>query len=226
MLPTIDLPTHKTKLPSTGEEISFRPFLVKEQKVLLMAMEGQDAKEITDAVKNIVEGCITSKIDINKISTFDLEFLFLKLREKSVGSIVTMNATHGDCKPTLTQIDLSKIKIVGEMEDTKIALTKDIGVKVRYPNVMDLDGVENNVESIFSLICRCVEFAYDGDNVYNEFSKDEIEEWVGNLHKDHFDKISKFFNNIPKLEYDLEFKCKDCGETVKRKLEGLQSFFT
>jgi hypothetical protein len=144
-LPSLSTPEFVTKIPSTGEEIKYRPFLVKEEKILLMALEGKDQVEITDAVMRLLENCIITKIDIKKLATFDVEYLFLKLRGKSVGENIEIRAMHqtGDCKETTNvSINLDKIEISGEKTDGKIMLTDDVGVKLKYPGMRDIIGID------------------------------------------------------------------------------------
>lgn len=228
-LPSISTPEFHTTIPSTGEKIVFRPFLVKEEKILLMALEGNDQQEITTAILNILNSCILSEVDVSKLSTFDVEFLFLNLRGKSVGEVieVKMGHTDGECKAlTDASIKIDDIGIVNEISDGKIMLTDDVGVKMRYPTVQDVAKLDmKNSDDTFGLIAQCVEFIFDQENVYNEFTQEEIIDWVGNLNQAQFKNIASFFENMPKLSYELKWKCDACGESETRTIEGLQGFF-
>ena len=228
-LPSISTPEFHTTIPSTGEKIVFRPFLVKEEKILLMALEGNDQQEITTAILNILNSCILSEVDVSKLSTFDVEFLFLNLRGKSVGEVieVKMGHTDGECKAlTDASIKIDDIGIVNEISDGKIMLTDDVGVKMRYPTVQDVAKLDmKNSDDTFGLIAQCVEFIFDQENVYNEFTQEEIIDWVGNLNQAQFKNIASFFEDMPKLSYELKWKCDACGEGETRTIEGLQGFF-
>jgi hypothetical protein len=228
-LPSIATPEFITKIPSTGEEIKYRPFLVKEEKILLMALEGNDQEEITRAILNILDSCISDNVDVNKLSTFDVEFLFLNLRGKSVGEVieVKMGHTEGDCKAlTDASIKIDEIGIVNEISDGKIMLTEDVGVKMRYPTVQDVAKLDmKNSDDTLGLISQCIEYIFDKENVYNEFTEQEIIDWVGNLNQSQFKNIALFFENMPKLSYELIWKCDACGESETRTIEGLQGFF-
>jgi hypothetical protein len=229
-LPSIATPHFSTTIPSTGQEVEYRPFLVKEEKILLMALEGKDQKEITKATENIIQSCIITDIDINKLATFDIEFLFLRLRGKSVSEVVELKIGHtndNDCKHKMDiEVDLEDINIQGEISDGKIMLDDTIGVKMRYPGLKDIHILEEQTsKSMFEVINSCIEYVYDKDNVYNEFTKKEIKDWVETLSQKQFEKLTNFFKEIPKLAHDVEWTCPECGEKDSIKLEGLQSFF-
>ena len=194
-----------------------------------MALEGNDQQEITTAILNILNSCILSEVDVSKLSTFDVEFLFLNLRGKSVGEVieVKMGHTDGECKAlTDASIKIDDIGIVNEISDGKIMLTDDVGVKMRYPTVQDVAKLDmKNSDDTFGLIAQCVEFIFDQENVYNEFTQEEIIDWVGNLNQAQFKNIASFFEDMPKLSYELKWKCDACGESETRTIEGLQGFF-
>ena len=230
-LPNIVTPEFITQIPSTGQEINYRPFLVKEEKILLMALEGQDSKEIQNAVLKILSNCISTDIDVNKLSVFDIEYLFLQLRGKSVGEVIELKVGHeqADCNyKTDVKLKIDDIKVVGEKLDPKIMLTDDVGVVLRYPNLNDFTKsmISEDSESLFNVINSCIEYVFDTDEVYNDFSPKEISEWVNSLNQTQFQKIVDFFQSSPKLEHDVTWTCEKCGETETIKLEGLQSFFT
>jgi hypothetical protein len=237
-LPSLVTPHFNATIPSTGQEIEYRPFLVKEEKILLMALEGGDKKEITKATKNIIKSCVIDKININHLATFDIEYLFLKLRGKSVGEVIKVKVGHSDedseCKHrTEVSINLDDIKVTAdgvEAEeasiDNRIMITDDIGVVLRYPGIDDIDKIDESApESMFDVINNCVEYVFDKDNVYNDFTKKEIKDWVDSLSQKQFMKMSEFFNTIPKLTHNVEWTCSECGKKDSIILEGLQSFF-
>jgi hypothetical protein len=229
-LPLLSVPEFFATIPSTGEEIKYRPFLVKEEKILLMALEGRDQKEISESIVKLLEGCILTKIDIKKLATFDIEYLFLKLRGKSVGEVIEIKAMHENsaCKEiTPVVVNLDDIQVKGEMSEGKIMLTDKVGVKMRYPGMKDVINVNTeDKSSMFNLVSKCVEYIFDENQIYNEFTEKEIVEWIEKLNQSQFKKISEFFENIPKLSHEIKWKCKACGKDDKILLEGLQSFFT
>jgi hypothetical protein len=231
-LPSISAPEFKTTIPSTGQQITYRPFLVKEEKVLLMAMEGDDTAEITNAISNILKSCVLDEIDPGKLSTFDIEYLFLQLRGKSVGEVIELSVSHPDseCKHrTDVKVNIDEIKLVGGEIDSKIMLTDTIGVKMRYPTMAQSLASTNNkseTDILFELIASCVEYVFDETDVYNEFSAKEMEEWVNSLNQTQFKKIVEFLQEIPKLQHEIKWKCDACGEEDSVILEGMQSFFS
>lgn len=229
-LPSIATPEFQTVIPSTKETIAYRPFLVKEEKILLMAMEGGDEKEITNAVIKILGNCILSDVDVNKLATFDVEFLFLKLRGKSVGEVITLRVGHRDSECTHQQevsLNIDDIEVQGEISDGKIMLTDDVGVKMKYPKLEQVNGMKlDNADDMFKMIVSCVDFIFDAENVYNEFTEQEIMDWLETLNQKQFKSISDFFEGMPKLSTTVEWTCKECGEKDSIIVEGLQSFFT
>lgn len=230
-LPVMSVPEFSTKLPSTGKEIRYRPFLVKEEKVLLMALQGEDQTEITTAITNLLESCIITKgVKVDKLATFDIEYLFLKIRAKSVGEVVElmMSHSHGDCKAkTAVSVNLDDIKIDKKPNNDKIMLDDKIGVRMRYPSIADITGFDiDNPDSIFRMIANCVEYVFDDDQVYNEFTSEEMISWIGSLNQSQFNNIYSFFQEAPKLTHEIKWKCSACGEEEKIVLKGLQDFFT
>ena len=230
-LPSISTPEFQTKVPSTGETITYRPFLVKEEKILLMAMEGGDENEITRSVLKILENCIISNIDMNSLATFDIEYLFLQLRGKSVGEVITLQVMHpnnDECKhATEVQVNLDDINVKGDISDGKIMLTDDVGVKMKYPSINHVTGMDiSESKDMFTMVASCIDFIYDSENVYNEFTKEEIIEWIEGLNQAQFKNISEFFESMPRLSTKVEWTCSKCNKKDDILLEGLQSFFT
>lgn len=229
-LPSLTAPEFFTKIPSTGKEIKYRPFLVKEEKILLMALEGNDQDEITNAIITILGNCLEEELDVNKLATFDVEYLFLKLRGKSVGEVIELRMSHaaGDCKHrTDVEINIDDINVTKERPEDKIQLTDEIGIKLRYAGVNDLKGIDpESSEDLFKLITNCIEFIYDNENVYSDFTREEIAEWLEQLSSEQFKKVTDFFENAPKLRHDITWTCPECGKEDSMVLEGLTSFFT
>ena len=190
-----------------------------------------DTKEIENAIVTILSNCILDTVDIHKLTLFDIEYLFLQLRGKSVGEKVELMLSHSDenneCQhKTKLEVDLDSIKIQGEVSDGKLMLDDKIGVKVRYPYINDASLVDKNESDVFSTLSIFVEYVFDKDNVYNDFSKEEMNEWLESLSQTQFRKLIEFFENVPKLAHTVEWTWPECKQKDSIKLEGLQSFFT
>jgi len=231
-LPTIATPKFATEVPSTGETVHFRPFLVKEEKILLMAMEGGDPNEMTQATKTILESCIEEDIDVGKLATFDIEYLFLKLRAKSVGEIIELRIGHTGENVTCDHktevgINIDDIKVDGIKKDKKIMITDQIGIVVHYPSMADVEHLDiDDKETPFKVIAACIDMVFDGDNVYDDFTPQEMQKWLEGLNQKQFKKVSDFFAEMPKLTHKVEWTCEKCKKKDSFIIEGLSSFFT
>ena len=232
-LPQITTPEFTTILPSTGERLSFRPFLVKEEKILLMAQEGKDKKEIQRAVINILEECIKTPVTIEDLPLFDIEWLFIQLRSKSVGEVIDLKIKHVENKECLhlnpIEVNLEELEMTKDPKHTNIInITDDIGVTMRYPS-LKLVGDKNpeglDSTAVFNLICDCVLNVFDKDQVYNDFTKEEIDKFIGDLDQKQLLKFMDFFKTMPKVEHTIKYKCEKCGQDVEHKLNGLVDFF-
>lgn len=235
MLPQLAVQTFKTELISTKQTIEVRPFLAKEQKVLLMALESKNAQDVTDAIMNILKSCVqTPGIDVQKLPSFDIQKLFIELRKHSIGEQIEVKVRHPQndhpCKHSQkVVVDLTGVKVeVAEGHTNKIKITDNLGVVMRYPNASMVNkyGEEKNIKNTFSLIAECIESVYDSENVYDDFTLEQMIDWIGQLNNIQFQKLTAFFANQPTLVYNLKYKCDGCGETVEHKLEGLTDFFT
>jgi len=229
-LPVMVTPEFETTIPSTEKDIKFRPFLVKEEKILFMALQGQDPNEMSNAVKRVLQNCIlTNDVDVDSLATFDLEYLFLRLRAKSVGEVIELRLKHreGDCK-YVHKYDLNledvKVKFDNEL-DNKVQLSDQVGVVLKYPTVDTVQVTDNDVDAVMDFVADCVEMVYDSDNVYENFSKDEIKQFLESLNGTQFKRVKDFFNKVPKLSHDIEWECPQCGKKERVHLEGLASFF-
>ena len=232
-LPQITTPEFTTILPSTGERLSFRPFLVKEEKILLMAQEGKDKNEIQRAVINILEECIKTPVTIEDLPLFDIEWLFIQLRSKSVGEVIDLKIKHIENKECLhlnpVEVNLEELEMTKDPKHTNVInITDDIGVTMRYPS-LKLVGDKNpeglDSTAVFNLICDCVLNVFDKDQVYNDFTKEEIDKFVGDLDQKQLLKFMDFFKTMPKVEHTIKYKCEKCGQDVEHKLNGLVDFF-
>jgi hypothetical protein len=243
-LPKIDVPIYETKLISTGKTVEFRPFLVKEQKLFLMAAESNDVKEIAKTVKQILNNCLISKLDVDSLPSFELEHLFMQLRARSVGEVVNLKYTcnnvvkdeHGTEKPCggLVKFDINLLDIkpqVDSKHSNKIELTNNLGIVMKYPSfsAISVDEIteENQLDKIIEMIVNCVDYIYDKDSIYyaKDTSKEELVEFVENLQQDDIQKIQTFFTTMPKNKKNLDFKCKKCGYEESIEVEGIQNFF-
>ena len=233
-LPEIVTPEFQTTLPSTGEQIFFRPFLVKEEKMLLMAQEGQDKMEITNAVIQVLQNCIKTPVQIKTLPIFDIEWLFLQLRSKSVSEVITLNLRHkkeGCEHLNKIEVPIANIQVVSPKNHTNILIIDEdsgLGMTLNYPTLQITESVniENaNSEDIFKLIVLCVKNVFNKDQVFNDFTEAEMNEFVGELPKDFLDKFMLFFNTMPKVSYEIDYECENCKDKVTHKLNGLLDFF-
>lgn len=235
MLPSIATPEFKTIVPSTQQEIFFRPFLVKEEKILFMALQGQDSTEIYNAVKNILSGCIIRpEVDIDSLAMFDLEFLFLRLRAKSVGEEIELQLRHGkdvECNHIHQHVlNLEEVNVkFPDNASTNVQVTDSIGIKFKYPSVAMAEKFqnfdENNIDQVFSIIAANVECVYDQETVFDSFSEEEMVKFLEQLNKKQFESITAFFTAMPKLSHTIEWTCPNCGTKETVTIEGLDSFF-
>ena len=231
-LPKLDVPIYELELPSNGDTISYRPFLVKEEKILLMAVEGKDQKEMITAIKQIINNCILTKgIKPDKLPLFDIEYILLNLRSRSTGDTIKTRYVHKECQPVEVEININDIEVVKNPEHSDtIQLTDTIGMKLKYPdiNMMNTMGdiTGEKTEEVFDLIANCIDSVYDEDTVYSrsDFTPKELKEWVLGLTQDQFKKVEQFFSTLPKMQKEVTFDC-PCGYSEQITLEGLQSFF-
>ena len=229
MLPILSVPEFKTKLPSTGKTIKFRPFLVKEEKVLLIALQDGEKQSIIEAVVALLKNCVLSKVDIDKLPTFDIEWLFMQIRSKSVGEEIQMTLGHNDdksCKERTNIIfKIEDLSISGSISDGKIELADGIGIKLKYPTYSNDKMMERNAENLFVMVKENVEYVYDSENVYDEFTEHEMDVWLEHLNQQQFEKILVFFTDGPSLSHLIEWECEKCGEKDYALVEGLKDFF-
>ena len=238
-LPKIDTPIYDLILPLSKKEIRFRPFLVKEQKNLLMAMEADDKESIEKNVKQVLINCtLTDGIDIDRLPVIDVEYYFLNLRARSVGEVIE-NSYRCDneieekkCGNIMkTSLNILDVKVENVNEDkTEIQLTDKIFLKLRYPEyslLKKMAKLEDASSIAFEMIAQCVEYIFDGEQYYysNEVSIEEMIEFIENLNQQQFEKIESFFSNMPKLQRKIEIKCSRCGFDHRIDVEGLESFF-
>jgi len=239
-LPTISTPTYELELPSNGKKIKYRPFLVKEEKILIIALESQDTKQITNAIKQVLKDCILTKgIKIEELPTFDIEYLFLNVRGKSVGEnidlIVTCYDDVGTQVPVTVYIDEIKVQKSPE-HSTDIKLDDKLVMRMKYPSLdqfikNNFDFVsasnENTIEKSFEIIASCIDMVYNDEDSWaaSDCTKKELVEFIEQMNSSQFKLVEKFFETMPKLSHDIKVTNPKTGVVNEVTLEGLTSFF-
>jgi len=231
-LPQLNTATYELKLPSTGKTIKYRPFLVKEQKILMLAQESEDEKQIERAFADIISSCTFEKLNPYKMPLFDVEYIFLRIRGKSVGEKVKLNVLCPDDEKTRVDVEIN-LEDVGVLTSdnhtNEIELTKDIKIVMKYPTLSDMTGFSGKGEvlSIFEMIKNCVHEIHSGEEIYNsvDISSKELDEFIGNMSTQNFEEVSKFFETMPKLQHVIKVKNPKTKKTGEVTIEGMQSFF-
>ena len=233
-LPTINTPTYELEVPSTDEKIKYRPFLVKEEKILLIAMEAQEQSGILNAVKDIVKSCTFDKFDVNRAPIFDIEYIFLNIRAKSVGEVSTVNLRCPDDNETFvqTEIDLTTVDVqITEGHTNKIELTDEMGMILQYPTLDSFTDSTTviNASNMLDVIASCVSQIYDkkGEDVYDakDSTKQEIVDFLESLNSKQFLEIQKFFDTMPKLTHTVNIENPETKVKSDITLTGLNDFF-
>jgi hypothetical protein len=236
-LPKISTPTYELELPSSGQLIKYRPFLVKEEKLLVIALESEDSKQITNSIKTVIKNCIETKgIEVEKLPTFDIEYLFLNIRGKSVGEEIEVNIICPDdnITTTLVKINVDDIKVEKNKKHTnKIKIDDNLMMEMRYPSLdqfikSNFDFSEQNqMEQSFDLIADCVDRIYNEDEVWesSDVTKSEIVEFLDQMNSSQFKEIETFFETMPKLSHKVKVKNPKTKVQSEVVLEGLSSFF-
>jgi len=235
-LPTIATPTYELQLPSTGKSIKYRPFLVKEEKILIIAMESQDDKQITNAIKTVISNCILTKgVKVEELATFDIEYLFLNIRGKSVGETVDVLITCPDDEVTQVPVSINLDEIQVQTNPTHsrdIKLDDNLTMRMKYPSLSQF--IKNNfnitdvsVDDTFDLISGCIEQVYSEDESWSasECTKKELFDFVDQLSSKQFKEIETFFETMPKLSHTIKIKNPETKVESEVVLEGLTSFF-
>ena len=234
-LPQVALPTHELVVPSTKKKIKFRPFVVKEEKLLLLALESNDEKQIEEAVRSLLKNCIQSRVKLDDLAIFDLEYIFLQIRAVSVGEIVEMRVTCKDDEETVVNhsINLAEIEVeMPEGYDNKIMLSDTMGIIMKYPGYDDfitgsIMGREPSAESVIEIVAGCIDQIFDGEEVYDKSttSKKEFIQFVENLTNNQFEKLQKFFESSPRLQHTFKLTNPKTGVENTFTIAGLASFF-
>jgi len=231
-LPVINTPTYELVVPSTKEKLTYRPFLVKEEKILLMAMEEENETQLNRALKQVVNNCTFQKVKVDKLPLFDLEYIFLRIRAKSVGEIAKLQILCEDDGETYvpTEIDLESIEVeFQEDHNTKIEITDDIGIVMSYPTFEYLDfNVEgSDINKLFDIIGSSIHQIFEGETVYEraDFNKKELKTFLESLTSEQFKRVQYFFETMPRLRHTLEIENPKTKVTNTVVLEGLNAFF-
>lgn len=235
-LPQNTTAIYAMEVPSNGKKIKFRPFLIKEEKSLLIAQQSEDPVVMVDTLKEVIKSCVKDDIDVDTLATFDLEYIFTQLRAKSVGEIIELMLRCDDCTDdkavSPVSIDLTKIKVSKDPAHTnKIHLFDEVGIVMKYPTVDILKSIESvdgsDLEAVFKVVVDCVDYIYSGDELFyaKDQSPEELMDFLNNLTSDQFENVQNFFSSMPKLKHEIDYKCPVCSKEHHKVLEGLTSFF-
>ena len=234
-LPVLTVPTYELEVPSTDEKVKYRPFLVKEEKLLLIAIESEDNGEIVQAVKTIVDECTFNKLNLGKLPIFDVEYIFLQIRAKSVGETTDLRLLCPDDRETYAkvEIDLTEVLVqVDEGHNNKIELTDEMGIIMQYPNIdsmVDVGIADINASNMLDIISTCIDRIYDkgGEEVHMavDSTKKELVEFIEQLNTKQFAEVQKFFDTMPKLKHTVKVKNPKTEKESEVTLTGLNDFF-
>jgi hypothetical protein len=241
-LPKIDVPIYTVNLVSTGKPIRFRPFLVKEQKLFMMASESEDPNEMISTIRQVLKNCILDEIDVDNLPTFDLEFIFMNLRARSVEEVVNLrykcnntvkNEKGADENCTgLVEFDVNILEIQptkNEKHKDKIQLTENLGIAFKYPTFEMLQKYEKLSENeiMLQILIDCIDYIYDKENIFyaKDTPKKELEEFIDSLQQKDLEKFKEFFDTMPEIKKDVHFKCPKCNYEEDITIKGMQSFF-
>ena len=230
-LPSLSTPTYELTIPSTKKKIKYRPFLVKEEKVLLLALESEDDVQIAQAMKDLINACVLTKgIDPDDLATFDIEYLFLNIRGKSIGETIDVRILCPDDYKTevTTQLQIDKIKVVFSKDQTnKIQLNDDLWVEMKYPNIDSLAQQEETVEDTFKLVSKSIKKIYNAEDVWDSSTttEDEFIEFVEGMSSKQFAKVQEFFETMPSLNHTIKIRNPNTKVESSHTIEGLSNFF-
>jgi hypothetical protein len=228
-LPKLNTPTFELTLPSNGSKVKFRPFLVKEHKVLLTMSEAEN-NEVARIIRELVDVCTFKQLNVDELPHFDIEYIFMFLRAKSIGESVDV-IVNCECGEKIeTSFNIEELKVdKPEGHSNKIMINDTVGVEMKYPNIDDVVGIfaSDDNQKVIDIIITSIKAVYDADNYWEtkDQTKQELEEFVYSLTKEQFDKLEKFFVTSPKIVQHIECDCPKCGKHNVSKLEGLQNFF-
>jgi len=238
-LPINATPVYTLTIPSTKKEFKFRPFLVKDEKALLIAQQSEDYSVMLDTVKTVIAACAKSDVDVEKLASFDIEYIFLRMRAVSVGETVDLmfqcDVDHGvenEKAQALTRINLLDVKVeTFEGHTNKVSLFDDVGIVLKYPTINTIKKLEeanaNDVEQVFDIVVDCIDYIYSSEEVFStkDQTREELIEFLNNLTSDQFEKLQQFFYTMPQLRAYITYTCPVCNKEHNKYMEGLASFF-
>lgn len=232
-LPKLKAPTYTLTLPSVDKKVKYRPFVVKDEQILLTAMESGDEESMLNAIRDVVQSCTFDKLDVNNLPQFDLEYVFLRIRAKSVGETSTINVLCPDDQKTYVPVTLNLEEIECHVDDShnnNIKLTDSVGIILGYPNyemIKGLAGKTLNSELVIDIVKKSIIQVYDGDTVYesSDFTEKELDEFLDGFTTEALKKIKTFFDTMPRLRHEIEVENPETKVKSKVVLEGLRSFF-
>jgi len=231
-LPKLNTPKYNLNIPSTGKEITYRPYLVREEKILMIAMESEDIKQIEIALLDIISACTDESCNTDKMTRFDTEYIFSKLRSKSVGETSEVGIKCEKCShENKVVVEIDAVQVT-EKPDTKIDLAEGTGIVMKFPSMKDykeLQSIEtdSDVDAIFNVIISSIESIYQGEDLFqaNEHTKQELHDFVDSLNTVQFKKIQQFISDMPQAYINVKFDCEECNHSHDHDLKGMANFF-
>jgi hypothetical protein len=228
-LPKIKHPTYALTVPSTKQPINIKPFTVQEEKLLMMAKSSEKSEDILNSIKQIITNCVIEQIDVDKLSTFDIEYLFIKLRAKSLGEIVDLEYKDPESQEVIKfKINLDQVEVKYNKDHSNIIKIQDgLGIKMKYPSVNEVNMLQNTDESntASNILFSCIDQIFDDETVYTDFTDQELKEFIDSLPIDAMQKIKTFFYTMPAVEHEVKLKNKD-GKQKIVNIKGINNFFT
>lgn len=230
-LPKIQSAVHTLTIPSTNKPIKYRGFTVREQKALLIAQTSSDIRVLMNTLKEVIKSCVLDKVNVDDLAIFDVEYIFTQIRAISVGEIVNLSFACDKCQEeTQLTFDLTKLKVEVDPKYNKtIPLFDSVGIVLKYPSLEVLDSTDNadDIEIIFDIILKSIDYIYDADEIHyaKEQTQEELTDFIESLSTMQFAKIEEFFKNLPKLQQKVIWDCPKCGQHHDKIMEGLKNFF-
>ena len=228
-LPKLTAPTYELDLPSTGRKVKFRPFLVKEQKLLMIAEESKDEKQIAETIQQLINSCTYGKVDALISPIFDIEYVFLQLRMRSVGANITLNITCPDDNKTEVsiKINLEDVNVLNDEKHTNIIeVTDNVKMVMKYPQLSDMQDMKDTTENMFKLINKCILEVHDGDTIHNknDITKKELNEFIDSFSTNQLEKLMEFFNTMPRIRHIVNVTNPKTKVISEVTLEGMDTF--
>jgi len=228
-LPKIKHPTYTIVIPSIKKQVNIRPFTVQEEKLLLMAKQSESTDDVITAIKQIIKNCVIEPIEVDKLTTFDVEYLFIKLRSKSIGELIDLEYKDPDTSEVIKfKLNLDDVEVVYNLDHkSSFNIHDDIGVTMRYPTLNEIKVIESSEDekTTLQILFKCIDKVYDNETVYTDFTSEELEDFINNLPMDSMQNIKTFFDTMPSVEHEIKLKNKE-GKVREVKIKGLSNFFT